>query len=351
MGRDNRHAGKQPCSHTKLEIVGSHSAQTKTLLQEDVMKQFILIEIFVIIHSTVFSQEYISGKVVDEDGEPMLGVPICIEKSKNCCVSDIDGEFSILKPKKKGMTLLTSFIGYETVKIHDIDTIFHPVTITMQAEHVPLINGNKYNLVTPFGISLRFDYLAPSFKEFESILGKGNVDNLNKLKLILGGEFAACYKEMHLALNIGLDGFSTLGYDSISSGKGEYKTFLLGTHFGYKIINSKVFIVTPEIGFKLYRYRMFNYDNNYHIPIEQYIIDRDLDIRFNNFIGSVGIDCCIFLLNDYYGSIAIGLYGGYAFKLDDKTFVYSRRNRLFTNHKVDINHFNFGIIFSYIFNW
>ena len=47
-------------------------------------------------------------------------------------MSDINGGFRILKPKKMGMTMSISFLGYETVKIENIDTISHPITITMK---------------------------------------------------------------------------------------------------------------------------------------------------------------------------------------------------------------------------
>ena len=312
------------------------------------MKTFILIGFFVAIHPNIFSQVYISGKVVDTNDESMPGVTICLGNSKDCQVSDINGEFRILKPQEKGMTMSISFIGYETVKIDNVDSIFHPITITMKES--PWIETYPHRVYFDFFVllSMQFDFFSPSFSNFGSILGKENVDNLNKLNMSGGLECAVLYKRFHFALNFGgID--HSLKLDSINAGKGDYRTFLLGTHFGYNIVNSKGFIITPKIGIKWYRYRMTNYDRENRIPMEQYITERDLDVRFNHLVGFTGLNCT-YIFNNYYHPIAIGFYGGYAFKLNDKTWVYSRHNRLTTDYKIDFSNFNFGISMSYIFN-
>jgi len=309
------------------------------------MRAFILIGFFVIIHTTVFSQEYISGKVVEENGEPLHGAIICLGNSRNCQVSDENGEFRILKPNIKGMTMSITCMGYEPVKIENIDTISYPIIITMEGSLISLIEYPPYS----FAVSLQVDVLNHSFNNFESILGRENIDNLNKLGGIISFDYALWYRKFYFAFNFGGSEINSLELDSVDAVKGDYKIFLLGTHFGYNIVNSRSFIFTPKIGVKWYRYRMLNYDSERRIPMGQYITNRDLDIRFNHLIGFAGLNCTYLLKEQVFPPIAIGLYGGYAFKLNDKTWVYSRNNRLTTDHKIEFGNFNFGVTLSLIF--
>ena len=54
----------------------------------------------------------ISGRVVDETGQPMPGVNVLLKDSESGVVSDLEGRFTFPVPVHKGQTLLFSFIGY-----------------------------------------------------------------------------------------------------------------------------------------------------------------------------------------------------------------------------------------------
>lgn len=56
-----------------------------------------------------------TGSVVDEMGEPLIGVSIMVRGSGTGTITDIDGKFSV--NAKKGETLEISYIGYSTVAI------------------------------------------------------------------------------------------------------------------------------------------------------------------------------------------------------------------------------------------
>lgn len=56
--------------------------------------------------------ERITGKVVDETGQPMVGVSVKIKGSNTGVVTDINGTFSIVAPTNG--TLVISYIGYQT---------------------------------------------------------------------------------------------------------------------------------------------------------------------------------------------------------------------------------------------
>ncbi len=57
----------------------------------------------------------VSGTVVDELGEPILGANIIQKGTTNGVLTDIDGNFSLKAPN--GATLVVSYIGYETVEV------------------------------------------------------------------------------------------------------------------------------------------------------------------------------------------------------------------------------------------
>ena len=57
----------------------------------------------------------VKGKVVDANGEPLIGVSILVKGTSNGTVTDIDGNFSI--EAVKGATLEISYIGYTTQSI------------------------------------------------------------------------------------------------------------------------------------------------------------------------------------------------------------------------------------------
>ena len=318
-----------------------------------VIKLFIITVLLFVTHTNLSAQRYITGKVVEINGEPLPGASIRLDNSNNYQISDLNGEFRFSIGKHTYMSV--HFIGYESVTIESIDTISQPITIVMKESPYsfgyPPPNRKDYT-VSDFGfiMSLQFDILPASFNHFESILGMENVDNLNKLNGNGGLELACWYKGFHYALYFGGTDITNVELDSGNAGKGDYRTFMLDSHFGYNIINSKNFLITPKVGIKWYRHRMTNYDNERRISMEQYIAERDLDIRFNHLFGFVGLNCTYkFYIPKYYPfPFAIGFYGGYAYKFNSKPWIYSGQNRLTTDRKVDFNNFNFGVCFSFI---
>ncbi len=61
------------------------------------------------------AQNVVTGTVVDDKDEPLIGVSIVADGSKATAVTDIDGKFRI--NVNQGGTLLVSYIGYESQKV------------------------------------------------------------------------------------------------------------------------------------------------------------------------------------------------------------------------------------------
>lgn len=62
--------------------------------------------------------ETVSGTVVDDTGEPLIGVSVALKGSKTGVTTDIDGNFAIQVPDVKTATLTFSYVGMETQTIN-----------------------------------------------------------------------------------------------------------------------------------------------------------------------------------------------------------------------------------------
>ena len=67
------------------------------------------------IETTQQATEKITGKVVDETGEPVIGASVKVQKSAIGTITNLDGEFVLNVPKKSIIEI--SFIGYKTREI------------------------------------------------------------------------------------------------------------------------------------------------------------------------------------------------------------------------------------------
>ncbi len=72
---------------------------------------------FLLFSLTIFSQNMISGKVVDEKGKPVSGANIFIEGTYDGASSGETGDFSFTTTTTGNKTLVVSFLIYETSKI------------------------------------------------------------------------------------------------------------------------------------------------------------------------------------------------------------------------------------------
>jgi len=67
--------------------------------------------------SVIDDQRIITGKVIDENGEPLPGASIRIKGTQQGAITNIDGNFSIKVPLGKKVKLQISYIGYENMEI------------------------------------------------------------------------------------------------------------------------------------------------------------------------------------------------------------------------------------------
>ena len=80
---------------------------------------------------TVQQQKTVKGSILDENGEPMIGVSVVVKGTTTGTVTDFDGNFSLSVPANT-KTLEISYIGYKTQNV----TIGNaPLSIKMQPDN------------------------------------------------------------------------------------------------------------------------------------------------------------------------------------------------------------------------
>ncbi|WBX68955.1 carboxypeptidase-like regulatory domain-containing protein [Tenacibaculum dicentrarchi] len=79
------------------------------------IKNVLLIALF-FVAATVLGQIQLTGKVVDEMGQPLPGAGVIVKATANGTATDFDGNFKLSAKSKSGVVIV-SFIGYVNQKI------------------------------------------------------------------------------------------------------------------------------------------------------------------------------------------------------------------------------------------
>jgi len=101
------------------------------------MKTFTLLLLSILLSASLSAESFIQkGQVLDQSGEPIIGVSVVIKGTTSGTVTDVDGNFSITVSDK--YTLVFSYLGMLTQE-YKVDSKHKFVKITMQ-EDSPLLD-------------------------------------------------------------------------------------------------------------------------------------------------------------------------------------------------------------------
>lgn len=114
---------------------------------------------------TAFADDIVSvsGRVTDENGEPLVGCAVILKDSQVAEITDADGRFTILVPK--GSDLVFSYIGFQTqtVKAEDAASVVMKVDVFMLEEVVAVGYGSmKRSDITGSMVSVKADDMQQS---------------------------------------------------------------------------------------------------------------------------------------------------------------------------------------------
>ena len=87
----------------------------KTLSAQSLFRRLMLSFFFLLASTLTFAQTEVSGTIVDNTGEPIIGATIMEKGTSNGTISDIDGNFHL--KTASGATLIISYIGFETQEL------------------------------------------------------------------------------------------------------------------------------------------------------------------------------------------------------------------------------------------
>ena len=80
------------------------------------MKKFLMTLLCVLLSATTaLAQNNVTGTVVDEAGEPVIGASVMVKGTKTGTVTDVDGKFSL--NNVQGKTIVVSYIGYDNKEV------------------------------------------------------------------------------------------------------------------------------------------------------------------------------------------------------------------------------------------
>lgn len=90
------------------------------------LKRSLLAFLFILVVSPIWAQNnWVSGEVTDENGEPLIGVTVKIEGSSTGTATDLDGKYRLDGAFKKKLTF--SYVGYASQTIHADKNIINVV--------------------------------------------------------------------------------------------------------------------------------------------------------------------------------------------------------------------------------
>ena len=122
----------------------------------------------------------ISGTIIDEKGEPVIGASILVDETSNGTITNIDGEYS-LTGVPENSTLTISYVGYKTIKLKASDKNLSNIILQEDSELIDEVVVVGYGTVkkrdlTGSVASLSSDVISsvPATSAVEALQGRAS---------------------------------------------------------------------------------------------------------------------------------------------------------------------------------
>jgi len=224
----------------------------------------------------------------------------------------------------------------------DIDSVWIEMDAWADKQRTPFWDGGIFFIPT-------MEFMFNNFDAFESVLGKHNTDFLNVaagFMITIG--LSGTRGEHSAGFNFGIVPLTAANQDSLEI---RLNSIRFGINYGFNLINSRRFLVTPTAGIQWSRYRLINTAKD-RTSLAQYMSNRDVDLRFNQMTASFvmrlsykSYNTSIFA-NDFW---TIGIYGGFIANLNTNPWISSTGRRLHNQHGINLWNYTFGLFLAYHF--
>ena len=293
----------------------------------------------------------VTGVIKDNRDVAVTGATVCQVNTANCTTSDRNGLFHLALEQGKGNSLMVECLGFNPVEVVTDESTVYPLTINITPMYIPDEaffddEYDHYASATIMRSSLTMDAFFTDFTEFTLYIGPYNTDLMTFFSVV-GPELGASFSRVYFGIGIGMgygnkDDNDTLAIDINNAA---YKLSL-----GYDLISSRRIRLTPTISARWLRWRLQNYPGERKIPLTTYLSERDIDLRFNQAVAVAGLNLEYLMYSgtagkgDYW---SVGLSGGYAIKINQTPWVYSRGNRLTTDRQINLDPLTISLSISY----
>ncbi|MRR23160.1 hypothetical protein EG830_09300 [bacterium] len=303
------------------------------------------------LQTSVSQGKVVTGIVTDTRRVPVVGARICQVNTTNCTAADVNGIFHLLLEPTGEMSLNVTCMGFNPAEKVIDDTTSFPVTIIITPMYIPdeiFTNDFPANEATDVisRSSLGMDVLFSDFSEFRTLLGSFNTDAMDYFA-VTGPEIGASFPRFYTGFGVGMGYSYKNNHDTVAIDLNNTQYKLT---FGYDIISSHRIRMTPQVSLRWLKYRLRNYSADKKVPLEEYLRDREIDLRFNQTIATAGLNVEYLMYSgnkdrsDYW---SLGIFGGYAVKLNRKPWIRSDGNRITTSDAIRLQPFTAGICLSY----
>ncbi|MBR0494286.1 MAG: TonB-dependent receptor [Muribaculaceae bacterium] len=144
----------------------------------NVLKRFLISFMLMLTCTILYAQTEITGTVVDETGETVIGATVVEKGTSNGTVTDFDGNFVI--KVNPGATLVVSYIGYEKMEV----VAENGMTITLKDNAVEL----KELVVTGYQVQRKADLTgAVAVMDMKGPISESDPNMLNSMQGKLSG--------------------------------------------------------------------------------------------------------------------------------------------------------------------
>jgi hypothetical protein len=289
----------------------------------------------------------VTGIITDNRNVPIVGARACQVNSANCAVADMNGVFHLLLEPGRANSLNVTCPGFNPADVNIGETTALPLRISLVPMYIPdgvFANDVQDNPGAAVIVrsALSFDLIFTDFSEFAGLLGTHNTEAMDYFS-VTGPEIGASFPRFFAGFGIGMgysyeDDEDTLIIDLNNTA---YKLSL-----GYDIISTDRIRMTPLLSVRWLKYRLQNYPGERSISLENYLEERETDLRFHQTIAVAGLNIEYLMHSgqkvkgDYW---SVGLYGGYAVKLNQKPWIRSEGNRITTDSVISLRPFTAGI--------
>jgi hypothetical protein len=238
-----------------------------------------------------------------------------------------------------------SFIANKQLNLHSgLNSTWYKNHLTSNAENSGGWVSQRYGFCG--GYNLQFSPI--DFSALSPELDSTNLDRIGKSSFFITLDMAYMHNRFLYGFLLGGSEHNAdekeVKRDTLTR---EFNGTRLGIFTGYALMNNRYLFLAPKLSVEWHHYRLLNNPKGKKIPLEHYISERGLDLRFNQFNGSLGL-CLAFKIRGQEMPdlpFIIGFSGGYQVGLGKNTMIRSQGNRLTTKKHIDFNGYYFNMVF------